>query len=199
MYGLFHILGSDVRHHEGVISSPLMVTVRKGCGPDKLASANYWKCLVPATFHDLQAMGDIMNAVLAEPAVRLEVLPKTVLANKILTHANAVIRAVPESCTFKIGITTHPVHRWNNSEFGYKHELFPKWECLKILAILQYGESAGIFEASLIESWADDPRCLNDAGGGESVLKIAGPSFVYVVVAAMCSSTSALPARLTSS
>ena len=183
---IVHILGSQVPQHEDVSLCPL-VTVRKGCGPERPASTNYWKCLVPAPLHDLKALGDIMNAVLAEQAVRVEVLPKTVLASKILSHANAVIRAVPENIVFKIGITTHPVHRRNNPDFGYKHSLFPQWDCLKILAIMQHGESAGIFEASLIETWAGHPCCLNEAGGGESVLKLSGPSFVYVVVASTSS------------
>ena len=56
---------------------------------------------------------------------------------------------------------------------------------MKVVAVLQHGESAGFLEAALIFSWQQDCRCCNRAGGGESVLKEDGPCFVYVVVAVL--------------
>ena len=78
----------------------------------------------------------------------------------------------------------HPVHRWNCAEYGYKHDALTPWSYMRVLAIFQYGESAAVLEAALIFSWQNDCRCLNRAGGGESVLKQGSPFFVYVVVAA---------------
>ena len=153
-------------------------------GTQRLASRNYWKSLVPANLHGLPGLSAVMNEVLAHPCIKLEVLPTTVLASKLLNHANNLIRAVPVESKFKIGLTVHPVHRWQNPQYGYNRETSLVWSKMRLVCILQYGESAGMMEAALIQAWASDHRCVNEAGGGESVLKQAGPFFIYVVVSA---------------
>ena len=132
--------------------------------------------------HDVSGLQDIMNDILADPDVTLQVHPRATLASKLLDHAHSVIRDIPEDAWFKVGLTKHPVHRWRNPEFGYVHESSPPWSSMKVLTLLEHGESAGIFEASLLSVWASDVRCLNQAGGGEAVSKQAGPFFIYVVL-----------------
>ena len=171
--------------HEHVSPTPTVITMYAGplgYGKPTLVSTNYWKCLVPGALHEINGLDIIMNDILADPDVKLEVLRRATLASKLLSHASSVIQNISEDSWFKVGLTKHPVHRWHNSEFGYKHETSPPWQSMKVIALLEHGEAAGIFEAALVSTWSSDPRCLNQAGGGESVPKQAGPFFIYVVV-----------------
>jgi hypothetical protein len=150
-------------------------------GQERLVSVNYWKLRVPKPLLDLPGLADVMKEIMQEPAVQLETT-RGVLASKILEHAHAIIEKLPESCCFKIGLTRHPVHRWGNHQYGYK--LDPSWCSMKVVAIFVHGESAGVLESALIFNWRKDPRCVNEAGGGETVSTLKGPFFVYVVVGA---------------
>ena len=123
-----------------------------------------------------------MRGVMADPDIRLSLLPSNVLASKILAHAHTVLEGLPLRCCFKIGQTVNPVHRWQNPEFGYKHSRNPAWHIMKILGVVAHGESAGFLEAALIHAWSSHPSCWNEAGGGEASSKQDGPFFVYVVV-----------------
>ena len=124
----------------------------------------------------------IVNDILQEPQVILHVATKSTLASKVLSHCHSVIEDLPCNVRYKLGLTLHPVHRWCNREYGYQHVRFPQFGYLKALAILEHGEAAAYLEAALISKHHADPRCLNEAGGGEAVAKDCGPFFIYVAV-----------------
>ena len=151
----------------------------------RLASGNYWKVCVPKTFLAMPALHEVMKEVCTEQAVEMHILPHVLLASKLLEHANNVIRSLPVDCYFKVGLTMHPSRRWRHPQYGYSLDVM--WTCMKVVAVLVHGESAGILEAALIATWKSDPRCLNKAAGGEAVAHKDGPFFVYVVVTrALC-------------
>ena len=150
----------------------------KGC--PRLVSSNYWKLLVPKHLHYLGRLPEAMKNIMEEADISLEIHPCHVLASRVLEQAHQCVRAL-QGC-FKIGQTSDPVHRWANSNYGYKHSVHPRWQALKILAVVAHGEAAGFLEAALISTWSSDPRCLNVAGGGEAISKQEGPFFVYAVV-----------------
>ena len=150
----------------------------KGC--PRLVSSNYWKLLVPKHLHYLGRLPELMKNIMEEPDISLEIRSCHALASRVLEQAHQCIRAL-QGC-FKIGLTSDPVHRWSNSNFGYKHSLRPRFQGLKIIGVVAHGEAAGFLEAALISAWSSDPRCLNVAGGGETISRQEGPFFVYAVV-----------------
>ena len=135
---------------------------------------------MPKAFLSMPALHDVMKEVCSEQAVQMHINPNILLASKLLEHSSNVIRSLPADCYYKIGLTMHPSGRWRHPQYGYS--LDTMWNCMKVVAILRHGESAGVLEAALISAWSSDPRCLNKAGGGESVAQKEGPFFVYVVV-----------------
>ena len=155
----------------------------QSCGKrQRLVSSNYWKLLVPKHLHDLPRLPDVMKAILMEPDITLEIQPSLGLASKVLQNAQRVLHDLPKQSCFKIGQTSHPVHRWGNIDYGYKHSRQTQWRTLKIIAVVAHGETAGFVEATLISAWCSDIRCLNVAGGGEGISRQEGPFFIYAVV-----------------
>ena len=121
---------------------------------------------------------------MAEPAIKLDIVPSHALASRILENANSIIKGLSPQSYFKIGQTTNPVHRWCEAEYGYKQSSNVRWLEMRVVGILAHGEAAGFLEAALISQWYSEPRCLNEAHGGEAVSKQEGPFCVYVAVAA---------------
>ena len=148
----------------------------------KYISDNYWKLRVPKHLAELPRMKGVIQDIMAQPALKLDLLPSQTLASKILERAHIVIRGLPDNCCFKIGLTSNPVHRWCNTEYGYQHTSKPCWASMRIVGILAPGEAAGFLEAAPIDRWQLDARCLNSATGGEGLSCQEGPWCVYVVV-----------------
>ena len=164
-------------------SCPPGAVVQRNSGRTRLVSGNYWKLLVPKHLLHMPRLPGLMSEIMAEPAVRFDVVAGNALASKVLQNAQAVIRSLPTKRFFKIGLSLNPVHRWCNLEYGYQNSISPHWSQMRVLAMLEHGEAAGFVEAALVASWQADSRCLNSAHGGEAVAKQEGPFCVYVVVA----------------
>ena len=158
---------------------PQLIRLQTRRASGRLASTNYWKTYVPKSLHDMPGLASAVNDILAHPAIHLRVLADAVLGSKLLAHANEIIGILAAEKQFKIGLTRSPLHRWENPAYGY--ELEGRWCSMVVVCILQHGESAGIMESSLILTWGSNPRCANEAGGGESVSQESGPWFIYVV------------------
>lgn len=158
---------------------PQLVRLQTRRVSGRLASVNYWKTYVPKSLHDMPGLASAMNDVLCHPDIHLRVLPAAILASKLFAHANEVIGVLAAEKQFKIGLTRSPLHRWENPAYGYKLE--GRWCSMFVICILQHGESAGIMESALILMWGSNPRCTNEAPGGESVSPEPGPWFIYVV------------------
>ena len=145
----------------------------------RVASRNFWKTYVPKSLHDVPGLETAMNDILSHPEVQLQVHSSAVLASKLLSHANQVIESVAAHTEFKIGLTRSPRHRWANRDYGYVLE--GSWSSMLVICIFEHSESAAMMEAALIYIWGSNPRCLNEAGGGESASKEPGPYFIYIV------------------
>ena len=143
-----------------------------------LASANYWKTYVPKSLHNMPGLASALKDILAHPDIHLR-LPASVLASKLLAHANDFVRVLAAEKPFKVGLTRSPIHRRENPAYGYQVE--GRWYSMFVICILQHGESAGIMEACLISTWGSHHGCANEAEGGESVSQEPGPWFIYVV------------------
>ena len=148
----------------------------------RYVSDNYWKLRVPKHLAELPRTKGVIQDIMAEPALKLDLLPSQTLASKILERAHVVIRGLPDNCCFKIGLTSNPAHRWCNRDYGYQHTKKPCWTSMRIVGFLASGEAAGFLEAALIDRWQLDARCLNSASGGEGLSCQEGPWSVYVVV-----------------
>ena len=124
----------------------------------------------------------VMRTLLADPQIHVDFLTCQ-LASKILKHAYARIHhLISTSVKFKIGLTADPCHRWRHAAHSYCLEKPRIFQSMKLLAILEHGEAAAMLEAALIATFISHEACLNVAEGGESICKIDGPFFVYVVV-----------------
>ncbi|CAE7260691.1 cpt [Symbiodinium sp. CCMP2592] len=135
----------------------------------RCVSDNYWKLRVPKHLAELPRLKGLIQDIMAEPCLKLDLLPSQSLASKILERANLVIRGLASSSYFKIGLTSNPVHRWSNDGYGYLHSSNPSWNEMRIVGILASGEAAGFLEAALIDRWQRDNRCTNSASGGEGI------------------------------
>ena len=152
---------------------------------EQLVSANYYKTLVPAALHLMPRLEPVMRAVLQDPTILIEFSPTNQLASRVLSHAEGRIRMLhSSSLTYKIGLTADPAYRWRKAEHAYCREIPKTFATMRLLAILEYGESAAYLEASLISTFNVHPACKNIAAGGESASKMEGPFFVYAVASA---------------
>ncbi|CAE7848651.1 cpt, partial [Symbiodinium sp. KB8] len=68
----------------------------------RYVSDNYWKLRVPKHLAELPRMKGVIQDIMAEPALKLDLLPSQTLASKILERAHIVIRGLPDNCCFKI-------------------------------------------------------------------------------------------------
>ena len=157
---------------------PAFVRLQTARAFGMLASANYWKTYVPKSLHNMPGLASALNDVLAHPDIHLR-LPTSVLASKLLAHANEFVRLLAAEKPFKIGLTRSPLHMWENPSYGYRLE--GRWGSMYVISILHHGESAGIMEACLISTWGSHHGCANEAEGGESVSQEPGPWFIYAV------------------
>ena len=149
---------------------------------EQLVSANYYKTLIPVPLQNLPRLQSVMRTLLADPQIHVDFLTCQ-LASKILKHAYARIHhLISTSVKFKIGLTADPCHRWRHAAHSYCLEKPRIFQSMKLLAILEHGEAAAMLEAALIATFISHEACLNVAEGGESICKIDGPFFVYVVV-----------------
>ena len=163
---------------------PRGAVVEKNGSAVCFVSDNYWKLRVPKHLAELPRLKGLIQDIMADPSVKLELLPKQTLASHILQRANIVIRSLSDvGAYFKIGLSSNPVHRWRNTGYGYVHSTNPCFAEMKVVGILASTEGAAFMEASLIDKWQSHPRCLNKATGGEGVpsYHVEGPFCVYVV------------------
>lgn len=161
---------------------PQGAVLEKNGSTVRFVSDNYWKLRVPKHLAELPRLKGLIQDIMAEPCLKLDLLPSQTLASKILERANLVIRGLASNSCFKIGLTSNPVHRWSNDGYGYLHSSNPSWHEMRIVALLASGEAAGFLEAALIDRWQRDHRCQNSATGGEGISTQEGPFCVYVVV-----------------
>ncbi|CAE7360270.1 cpt [Symbiodinium microadriaticum] len=141
----------------------------------KYVSDNYWKLQVPKHLAELPRMKGVIQDIMAQPALKLDLLPSQTLASKILERAHIVIRGLPDNCCFKIGLTSNPAHRWCNKEYGYQHTSKPCWASMRIVGVLASGEAAGFLEAALIDRWQRDARYLSPSPAKKSKLEKKAP------------------------
>ena len=152
---------------------------------EQLVSTNYYKMLAPASLHWMPRLEPVMRAVLQDPTILIEFSPTNQLASRVLSHAEGRIRMLHSSLlTYKIGLTADPAYRWRKAEHAYCREIPKTFATMRLLAILEYGESAAYLEASLISTFNVHPACKNIAAGGESASKMQRPFFVYAVASA---------------
>lgn len=151
----------------------------------QLVSANYYKMLVPAALHGLPRLEAVMRSILQDPQILLEFSASHQLASKVLSHAVARIRnLISLSLTYKIGLTYDPAQRWRFADHAYCRQSPRSFATMRLLAVVEHGETAAFIEASLIASFREHSGCKNIAGGGETTAKIQGPFFVYAVASA---------------
>lgn len=172
-------------HHQIILKSPLSASMhvlrvlswRRMVQPFVL-----FPTIIGSFEAELPRLKGLIQDIMAEPCLKLDLLPSQTLASKILERANLVIRGLASNSCFKIGLTSNPVHRWSNDGYGYLHSSNPSWNEMRIVALLASGEAAGFLEAALIDRWQRDHRCQNSATGGEGISTQEGPFCVYVVV-----------------
>lgn len=136
---------------------------------------------VPTVPHDALALPrtfEVMNMLAVHEKMELR-LSKSPLAGVQLQHAASVINATVNSLTrFKIGITASPIHRWENTAYGYGKE---KYDKMIILHVASQPDSSCMLEASLIKEFGKMRGCQNIAPGGEGK-KCLLPCFTYIVI-----------------
>ena len=123
---------------------PQGAVLEKNGSTVRFVSDNYWKLRVPKHLAELPRLKGLIQDIMAEPCLKLDLLPSQTLASKILERANLVIRGLASNSCFKIGLTSNPVHRWSNDGYGYLHSSNPSWNEMRIVALLASGEAAKI-------------------------------------------------------
>ena len=173
----------DIELPVSIAAHPRGIVLEKNASAVRFVSDNYWKLRVPKHLAELPRLKGLIQDIMADPSLKLDLLPSQSLASHILERANQVIRALSASANFKIGLTSNPVHRWHNTGYGYVHSSNPCFTEMRILGILASTEGAAFMEASLIDKWQSHHRCLNKATGGEGVpsYHVEGPFCVYAV------------------
>ena len=137
-----------------------------------------WVSKVPADALSLPRTFEVMNEIACQPQIELR-LRRSPLAGVQLEHAVSVVRATINPLTrFKIGITSSPMHRWENVAYGYRKD---KYDRMIILNVATQPDSSCMLEASLIKEFGKVRGCQNIARGGEGK-KCLLPCFTYVVV-----------------
>ena len=86
---------------------PRGAVVEKNGSAVSLVSDNYWKLRVPKHLAELPRLKGLIQDILADPALKLDLLPSQTLASHILERANIVIRGLSPNAYFKIGLTSH--------------------------------------------------------------------------------------------
>ena len=61
---------------------------------------------------------------------------------------------------FKFGISHDVVKRWENKEYGYKHEAC-KWQAMQVIFLSPEQFSPAMLEAALIEKYGGSLACMH--------------------------------------
>lgn len=141
-----------------------------------------WVRTVPADVLSLSRTFEVMGALVLHEQMELR-LSKSLLAGAQLAHAISIVNANVNSLTrFKFGITSSPIHRWENTSYGYSREKYHK---MIILNVASQPDASCMLEASLIQEFGKMRGCQNVARGGEGK-KCLVPCFTYLVVQQLC-------------
>jgi hypothetical protein len=101
------------------------------------------------------------------------------VANTLCTRVAEIIeQRGGQTVAFKVGITTDPVHRMFNPDFGY-YRAGLLYDRMDVLAA-SFPAVCVFFERHLIERFKGRPGCQNEAPGGESA-PASGLCYLYVV------------------
>ena len=125
----------------------------------------------------------LLRQIAEDPRMEWDLPPPRFLAGAVLAHAVAAIakRLAPCPDAFKIGITSHPIHRWHNDRYGYRWSP-DRFRRMILLLATHSGPAAAFLEAALIGRFQNTRGCRNIASGGEGLKPTVGPFFTYLVI-----------------
>ena len=100
-----------------------------------------------------EAALEVLRSVDGHTSIFWRLPSKTGTAGSALNHAINVVKSTLEAkapMSFKLGYTRNPSWRWDNTLYGYKHDLAYKFQAMLVLCISEEPHSAAMMEAALI-------------------------------------------------
>ena len=100
-----------------------------------------------------EAALEVLRSVDGHTSIFWRLPSKTGTAGSALNHAINVVKSTLEAkapMSFKLGYTHNPSWRWDNTLYGYKHDLAYKFQAMLVLCISEEPHSAAMMEAALI-------------------------------------------------
>ncbi|CAE7402485.1 unnamed protein product [Symbiodinium pilosum] len=119
-----------------------------------------------------EAALEVLRSVDGHTSIFWRLPSKTGTAGSALNHAINVVKSTLEAkapMSFKLGYTHNPSWRWDNTLYGYKHDLAYKFQAMLVLCISEEPHSAAMMEAALISYFKGTPGCQNVRAGGDNV------------------------------